>query len=412
MARSLNRKDSHGNVLRKGESQRKDQRYIYQYTDRFKQRHVVYANNLPDLRLKEKEILRDQLEGIEHTVAEKTTVNDLVSRYLELKPFLRDTTRIGYQYMYRKFVQDGFGKLKISEVRFSDVTSFYLKLIVSDNMAPGTVENIHNIIHPAFDLAVRDSLIRNNPSDNAMRDIKKGYGHRKKIRHPLTIEQQREFFRYINCDPVFCKWVNLFTVMFGTGMRISEAAGLCWQDVDFEHEYISVERQAVELNGKVGEAGRFTIHDPKTVAGIRKIPMLKEVKRALEDEYQIQKELGFNKTVLEGVTGFVFQNRFGNLISGHMVNDEIHYIVETHNEEEISLAAKEKRELFLLPHFSCHIIRHTFATRLCENESNLKAIQSIMGHANIETTMDIYAEATERKKKDAIEKIDETDGFF
>ena len=42
--------------------------------------------------------------------------------------------------------------------------------------------------------------------------------------------------------------------------------------------------------------------------------------------------------------------------------------------------------------------RHTFCTRLCERETNLKIIQSIMGHKDIQTTMDIYAEATEEKK--------------
>ena len=55
--------------------------------------------------------------------------------------------------------------------------------------------------------------------------------------------------------------------------------------------------------------------------------------------------------------------------------------------------------------FSCHHLRHTFASRLCEVESNLKVIQSIMGHKNIETTMDIYAEATDRKKEETFENL-------
>lgn len=59
----------------------------------------------------------------------------------------------------------------------------------------------------------------------------------------------------------------------------------------------------------------------------------------------------------------------------------------------------------LLPHFSCHHLRHTFATRLCEAESNLKVIQSVMGHRNIETTMDIYAEATEERKQESFEGL-------
>ena len=63
-------------------------------------------------------------------------------------------------------------------------------------------------------------------------------------------------------------------------------------------------------------------------------------------------------------------------------------------------AKEEMREPVLLPSFSAHILRHTFCTRLCENETNLKFIQSVMGHKDIQTTMDIYAEATEEKKQE------------
>lgn len=80
------------------------------------------------------------------------------------------------------------------------------------------------------------------------------------------------------------------------------------------------------------------------------------------------------------------------------VNRAIHRIVEDYNNEETTNARKERREAVLLPHFSAHSLRHTFCTRFCENESNLKVIQSIMGHADITTTMDIYAEATAEKK--------------
>ena len=65
---------------------------------------------------------------------------------------------------------------------------------------------------------------------------------------------------------------------------------------------------------------------------------------------------------------------------------------------KIKAAEKEKREPQLLPPFSCHNLRHTFCTRLCENETNLKIIQDIMGHKDISTTMEIYAEATKEAK--------------
>ena len=51
-------------------------------------------------------------------------------------------------------------------------------------------------------------------------------------------------------------------------------------------------------------------------------------------------------------------------------------------------------------------------TRLCEKETNLKVIQSVMGHKDIQTTMDIYAEATEEKKQESFERLAATLDIF
>lgn len=55
--------------------------------------------------------------------------------------------------------------------------------------------------------------------------------------------------------------------------------------------------------------------------------------------------------------------------------------------------------MVILPKFSNHSLRHTFTTRMCEAGVNIKAMQEILGHADAETTMDIYAEATKDLKK-------------
>lgn len=55
------------------------------------------------------------------------------------------------------------------------------------------------------------------------------------------------------------------------------------------------------------------------------------------------------------------------------------------NKEEEQKAQEENREPIIIPHFSCHVFRHTFCTRFCENETNIKVIQEIMGHANLTT---------------------------
>ena len=72
-------------------------------------------------------------------------------------------------------------------------------------------------------------------------------------------------------------------------------------------------------------------------------------------------------------------------------------------------AKKEGRVPVIIPDFSCHITRHTFCTRLCENETNVKVIQSVMGHKDIQTTLDIYAEVSEKKKKDIFDQLNDHD---
>ena len=131
------------------------------------------------------------------------------------------------------------------------------------------------------------------------------------------------------------------------------------------------------------------ISKPKTLAGTRTIPMIDEVYDAFLEEYQIQCCLGFNTNEIDGFSGFVFSTGLGNVYTPESVNRAIHRIIDAYNAMEEKKAKEEAREPLLIPSFSAHSLRHTFCTRLCENESNLKIIQSVMGHADISTTMDI-----------------------
>ena len=118
-----------------------------------------------------------------------------------------------------------------------------------------------------------------------------------------------------------------------------------------------------------------------------------------------QDEYGMVSPVLDGMTDFVFLNQYGNVINPQTVDRAIKRIVDSYNNEEVLNAKKERREAFILPYFTCHHLRHTFCIRLCEKISNLKIIQAIMGHKDIKTTMDIYAEATEEGKQAAFAEL-------
>ena len=400
------RKDLRGRALRKGETQRaSDKRYVYTYTDPLGRRKYVYARDLATLREKEKELMKNQLDGLDLYVAGRATINNVFDRYMAIKHNLRDSTRSNYLYTYNHFVRDNFGMKLIASIKFSDVLQYYNHLLHEENLSLGTLDTIHCLLHPTFQLAVRDQVIRNNPSDGVMKEISKQSGKNRGVRHALTIEQQRAFMEYVANHPVYYHWWSLFTVLLGTGCRIGEALGLRWEDLDFENRIISINHSLVYYPTAKERKSVMRIVKPKTEAGIRTIPMLDVVYDAFQMELEEQEETGFNTDEIDGMTGFVFKNRYGGVPNYNTVNQAIKRIINSHNADEIILAKREKREPVIIPNFSCHHFRHTFATRLCEVESNLKVIQSIMGHRNIETTMDVYAEATDRKKKESMDNL-------
>lgn len=409
---SKSRKDCKGRALRRGECQRKgDGRYIYQYTDPNRKRHVIYANSLPELRDKEEQLIKDQLDGLQCYCLGKTTLNYVFDRYIATKYDLKANTRSHYKYMYDHCVRDTFGKRVITDIKYSDVKFFYYSLLNDGGLQINSLDNVHTILHPAFEMAVRDGVIRNNPSDRVMAEIKKGSGKNKSVRHALTLAQQRAFLEYVEKSPIYRHWLPLFIVLFGTGCRIGEAVGLRWQDVDYARSSISINHTAVYISVDGGKR-EFHISTPKTDAGVRSIPMMDAVKKALQEEYAVQTKIGFNTQVVDGMSGFIFRNKDGQILNPVVVNRAIRRIYEAYNAEEIIRATRTGREPVLIPRFSCHHIRHTFCTRFCENETNLKVIQSIMGHANIETTMDVYAEATELKKQEAIRAFEGNSNIF
>ena len=173
-------------------------------------------------------------------------------------------------------------------------------------MQVNTLETIHTVLHPTFQLAVRDDIIRNNPSHGVMSEIKKKPGRNHGVRHALTVEQQRAFMNYTSNSPVFNHWAPLFTVLLGTGCRIGEIIGIRWEDIDLEKRLINI-NHSVTYYPRRAEATKceFAVSLPKTEAGIRTVPMMEPVYNAFMEEYEYQKENGFS-TVTTGRYGGIY----------------------------------------------------------------------------------------------------------
>lgn len=408
------RKDGKGRVLRKGECYRKsDGRYSYEYRDSLGVRRTIYAKSLVKLRQREEELVRDQLDGIDTYVAGKADVNFIFDRYISTKTELRETTYTNYNYMYNRFIRDTLGKKKIKDVKYSDILYFYTDLINNKKIEINSLETINTILRPTFQLAVRDDIIRKNPVDGAYNEVKKRNGGSRNIRRALTVDQQREFMNYIKDHPIFDTWYPFFTFLLGTGCRIGEAVGIRWQDIDMKNRLIDINHSLTYYQRSTDNYKcEFKVSLPKTRAGVRNIPMMQQVYDELVKEYDRQSAEGFCITEIDGMTNFVFTNRFGMPHNPQSVNRAIKRIVDAHNSEEEVNAKKEKREPVMIPRFSCHILRHTFASRFCENETNIKVIQEVMGHADVSTTMNIYAEANPDVTRSALENLGKNMNVF
>lgn len=408
------RRDTKNRLLGKGEYQKSDGRYMYRYVDSKGNKRFVYSWTLTQtdrppkgkrsekcLRELEKEIAKDLQDEIDSFKARKMTLNAFYEDYIEQKQELKTSTRTNYKYMYKKYVWDSIGRRKLPEIKYSDIKKFYNHLIREVGFKPNSMETIHTILHPIFATAVRDGYIRVNPTDGVMAEIKKSNDWEKPKRHALSVQEQEAFVEFIKTHDVYNHWMPLFTVLLGTGCRVGEIVGLTWDDCDFKNGIININHSLIyrpdEFTGKSG----FYISTPKTKAGEREIPMFEAVRKALLNERLRQMQEGFNQTVIDGYSGFIFSNRFNGVLSPHNINRAIERITRDYNVAESELAERQNREPLLLPHFSVHNLRHTFCTRMCENEPNIKVIQEIMGHSDISTTMDIYNEATRDKKKES-----------
>lgn len=402
------RLDKNRITLRTGESQRSNGTYSYRWTSNDGRRHDIYANTLEELREKEELAKIDQHDGIK-TETRQITVNELFDMWCDLKRGIKDNTLQNYKYMYNMFVRPSFGKLRVTAVKKSDVKRFYNKLADDRILKVATIDTVHNILHQSFNMAVDDNIIRANPTENMLKELKKAHNFTREKRKALTVDEQKLFINYLRTNQQYNHWYPVFAVMLGTGMRVGELVGLRWCDINLEEGNINVNHTLVYYNKGDGNGCSFSINTPKTKAGERTIPMMDFVKEAFLLEKRNQEEMGITcRASIDCYTDFIFVNRFGDVQHQGTLNKAIRRIIRDCN-DEVLLKSREKNPV-LLPPFSCHSLRHTFTTRMCEEGVNVKVIQDILGHKDISTTLDIYADVTKDLKKKEITSFERSFG--
>lgn len=114
----------------------------------------------------------------------------------------------------------------------------------------------------------------------------------------------------------------------------------------------------------------FNVNTTKTPAGMRQVPMLEFVKEAFLMEKERQELLGLHcEATVDGYTDFIFVNRFGQPQHQATLNKAIRRIIRNCNNKQF---LKSENPEVLLPHFSCHSLRHTFTTRIISKIKTLR----------------------------------------
>lgn len=376
------RRDSNGRNLKTGESQRANGTYMYRYTLPNGKKQWCYAPTLKELREKEKEVTLAVLERGDVEVP-YTTVSELVDYYIKNHDTVKRCTADRFAWMSRQISRWSFGSRAVSDIKQADAKAFIAHLH-TDGLGYGTIVTYHNILRPAFEIAVQDRCIRSNPflfrtSTVVNMDAKAKYA--------LTPEQVESFLTHVKLNRP--KHYDEIVILLETGLRISELCGLTIGSVDLEARQIVVTQQLLEADNQ-----ELYIQTPKTSNGVRIIPLTD----AAYEAFKRTLERRANQTCIIEVNGhsdFIFLSRANRPRTAEQMRDILKSTVKSYNQTHDTP----------LPNITPHILRHTFITRLYSKGLDIKCLQLIAGHANVRTTLDTYTHINSDKVVEEFRRV-------
>ncbi|MBR3803235.1 MAG: tyrosine-type recombinase/integrase [Clostridia bacterium] len=247
----------------------------------------------------------------------------------------------------------------------------------NNKLSGATALYYHRVISTMLTTAVYWQIIPYNPCSR----VKPPRAEKKEAKYLDEVEAA-ELLECLENEPLTYK--ALFTLILYSGMRRGEACGLEWHDIDFKNGIIDINKSSLYLSNR----GVFD-NDTKTESSHRVIRLpesalllLKEHKRE-----QATQRLKIGDKWIN--SGKVFTTWDGKPIHPDTVSGWFHNFVRRHN----------------LPEITVHSLRHTNATLMIANGTDIKTVSKRLGHANITTTGNIYTHAIKTADERAAEAL-------
>lgn len=361
------RKDSKGRVLKNGESERKDGRYQYRYTHNGK-RHTIYGLTLSELRHKENDIQENLNRRVNYLQGQMTVI-EMCKYFFDTKQNLKDTTKYTYQNVFSSISKYSFSRMCVSEVTTMDVRRWCVEQ--TQDYKYGTIKKHFTLVKQAFQELCTDGVISRNPCQFALSSV---IPNNSESKHSLTKEEVEVFLQCLKESKSSSQYFDIAFVLLNTGLRIGECLALTVKDIDFNQHTLSINKQIIEVQGVQH------VSETKSKAGIRDVPIPDVVMPILR---RLAKSASVSNYVLDGYTSFVFTKN-EHLMLPPNIRYHFNLCVSQYNQ-------RRSADMIALPNVTPHILRHTYCSRLVELNVNPKAIQYVMGHANIGITLETYA---------------------
>ena len=356
--------------LPKGISWREDRKQYLGRVTYKRQKYLFYDKDWRRLERRLNE-LRVELDKGQYVKESTLTLDAWFEKWMVM--YKKNTVKAGtyenYMNYYQYYVQKKIGKKKMCDVTVDDIQSIY-NWMNDNGYKKSTDKVVGAALGGCFKKAYQNRMIVFNPVPVA--EIPSC--EERIPKHVFSKEEQRDFVEEIKGSYL----MNFFLVILMTGMRNGEARALRWQDVDFGVRLLHI-RHTLRWDSK---KRCYVLDKPKTKTSKRDIPMLKQVEDILREMKKRADEMGIG-----GADNYVFCLPDGSEISRFRVANEL---------KRIESAMMEKGLIHY--HFTCHTLRHAFATRMIEGGIKPHVLKAVMGHSNISMTMDLYVHVLGEEK--------------
>lgn len=390
-------KDLKGKELGKGISQRKDGKYQARFVDRFGERRCTYGTTLKEVKNKLALAIADNTK-LRNVAEPNMTLDEWYEKWMRVYkvPVIRANSKRHYETVYTKHIKPYLGNKKLTEITKLMVTDT-INQVYDKGYQWETLNKIRVLLIDMLDRAMEDDFLVKNPARGVRLPINRPQSEAK----ALTREEQTAFFE---CS-AGTFYNNLFLVAINTGLRPGELFALTENDIDLEKNEIKVTKTLLYQKLDGNEQKEFHIEPPKTNSSYRTVPINSFCREALQKQIVLHK-IVCNNSPYRGKLEFpdiIFSTKFGTPLNSQIYMDAIKKIVD-----EINLM---RDPLDVMKKFSGHTFRHTFATRCFEAGIPPKTVQTYLGHASLQMTMDLYTNVLEQKKADDMKLLEDTIGL-